>query len=252
MATEDSVAVSDKLIDEFGEMCKDAFRKQFTDKRDKTFKARMSNIGKPLCQLQMEKSNAKPEGQPYNNKMRNTFGDLIEALAVTIIKASGIKVDSTQKSVSYNMDKSKIDGTYDIEIGNSIYDIKSASPFAFDKKFSKILVNQLTKSFAIISFPGMSLLNSAISLCFLLSIHDSNSADPRPTSPKPNGVGILFLIPAHARLPKSLIPRVTGPTNGSLEAAKSLTVVPPGAAAAEDILPFHSGKTSWLYFSNRI
>ena len=135
MATDDSVAVSDKLIDEFGEMCKDAFRKQFTNKREKSFRARMSNIGKPLCQLQMEKSNAKPEGQPYNNKMRNTFGDLIEALAVTIIKASGIKVDSTQKSVSYNMDKSKIDGTYDIEIGNSIYDIKSASPYAFEHKF---------------------------------------------------------------------------------------------------------------------
>ena len=83
----------------------------------------------------MEKSNAKPEGQPYNGKMRNAFGDLIEALAVTIIKASGIKVDSTQKSVSYNMDKSKIDGTYDIEIGNNIYDIKSASPYAFEHKF---------------------------------------------------------------------------------------------------------------------
>ena len=135
MATDDSVAVSDKLIDEFGEMCKDAFRKQFTDKREKSFRARMSNIGRPLCQLQMEKSNAKPEGQPYNNKMRNTFGDLIEALAVTIIKASGIKVDSTQKSVSYNIDKSKIDGTYDIEIGKSIYDIKSASPWAFEHKF---------------------------------------------------------------------------------------------------------------------
>ena len=135
MATDDSVAVSDKLIDEFGEMCKDAFRKQFTNKREKSFRARMSNIGKPLCQLQMEKSNAEPEGQPYNNKMRNTFGDLIEALAVTIIKASGIKVDSTQKSVSYNIDKSKIDGTYDIEIGKSIYDIKSASPWAFEHKF---------------------------------------------------------------------------------------------------------------------
>ena len=135
MATDDSVAVSDKLIDEFGEMCKDAFRKQFTDKREKSFRARMSNIGRPLCQLQMEKSNAKPEGQPYNGKMRNAFGDLIEALAVTIIKASGIKVDSTQKSVSYNIDKSKIDGTYDIEIGKSIYDIKSASPWAFEHKF---------------------------------------------------------------------------------------------------------------------
>jgi len=135
MATDDSVAVSDKLIDEFGEMCKDAFRKQFTDKREKSFRARMSNIGKPLCQLQMEKSNAKPEGQPYNNKMRNTFGDLIEALAVTIIKASGIKVDSVQKGVTYELDKSKINGTYDIEIGNSIYDIKSASPWAFEHKF---------------------------------------------------------------------------------------------------------------------
>ena len=135
MATDDSVAVSDKLIDEFGEMCKDAFRKQFTDKREKSFRARMSNIGRPLCQLQMEKSNAESEGQPYNGKMRNTFGDLIEALAVTIIKASGIKVDSTQKSVSYNIDKSKIDGTYDIEIGKSIYDIKSASPWAFEHKF---------------------------------------------------------------------------------------------------------------------
>ena len=134
-ATDDSVVVSEELIEEFGEMCKTAFRKQFTDKRNKTFRARMSNVGKPLCQLQMEKSNAKPEGQPYNGKMRNAFGDLIEALAVTIIKASGIKVDSTQKSVSYNMDKSKIDGTYDIEIGNNIYDIKSASPYAFEHKF---------------------------------------------------------------------------------------------------------------------
>ena len=33
------------------------------------------------------------------------------------------------------MDKSKIDGTYDIEIGNNIYDIKSASPYAFEHKF---------------------------------------------------------------------------------------------------------------------
>ena len=33
------------------------------------------------------------------------------------------------------LDKSKINGTYDIEIGNSIYDIKSASPWAFEHKF---------------------------------------------------------------------------------------------------------------------
>ena len=32
-ATDDSVVVSEELIEEFGEMCKTAFRKQFTDKR---------------------------------------------------------------------------------------------------------------------------------------------------------------------------------------------------------------------------
>ena len=134
-ATDDSVVVSEELIEEFGELCKSAFRKQFTNKRDKVFKTRMSNIGKPLCQLQMEKSDTEPEGQPYNNKMRNTFGDLIEALAVTIVKASGIKVDSVQKPVSYKFKNKKINGTYDIEINKKIYDIKSASPYAFEHKF---------------------------------------------------------------------------------------------------------------------
>ena len=134
-ATDDSVVISEELIEEFGELCKSALRKQFTDKREKSFRARMSNVGKPLCQLQMEKSDTESEGQPYNNKMRNTFGDLIEALAVTIVKASGIKVNSTQKSVSYKFKNKKIYGTYDIEIDNKIYDIKSASPYAFEHKF---------------------------------------------------------------------------------------------------------------------
>lgn len=134
-ATEKSVAVDDVLIEEFGEMCKDAFRKQFTDKRETEFRARMSNIGKPLCQLQMEKQGVEQESQPYNNKMRNTFGDLIEALAVTLLKASNVNVTSTQKPVSYNLGNSKILGSYDIDIDDTIYDIKSASPWAFEHKF---------------------------------------------------------------------------------------------------------------------
>ena len=46
-ANKASVKVSDELIDEFGEACKEAFRKQFTDKRKTDFSYRMSNIGKP-------------------------------------------------------------------------------------------------------------------------------------------------------------------------------------------------------------
>ena len=78
-ANKASVEISDELIEEFGEACKSAFKKQFTDKRQENFSYRMSNIGKPLCQLQMEKKGIKGEGLPYNIKMRNLFGDLIEA-----------------------------------------------------------------------------------------------------------------------------------------------------------------------------
>ena len=96
-ANKASVDISSTIVNEFGEACKAAFRRQFTDPKDKKFRTRMSSIGKPLCQLQMEKSGAEPEPMPYNAKMRNLFGDLIEASAVAILKAAGIRIEELQK-----------------------------------------------------------------------------------------------------------------------------------------------------------
>ena len=135
-ANKASVEVSDELIEEFGNACKDAFKKQFTEKRQTDFKYRMSNIGKPLCQLQMEKSGAEAEPMPYNAKMRNLFGDLIEAAAITIMKSAGIEVKDIQKKVTHKFDDKQINGTMDVKIDNKVWDIKSASPWAFDHKFS--------------------------------------------------------------------------------------------------------------------
>ena len=134
-ANKASVPISSTIVQEFGEACKQAFIKQFVDERETKFKTRMSNIGKPLCQLQMEKKGAPTETPPYNAKMRFIFGDLIEALAVAILKASGIKIEEFQKKVKYKFDKDKIDGTYDVKIQNRIWDIKSASPYSFKYKF---------------------------------------------------------------------------------------------------------------------
>ena len=136
-ANKASVEISDELIEEFGNACKDAFKKQFTEKRQKEFKYRMSNIGKPLCQLQMEKSGAEAEPMPYNAKMRNLFGDLIEASAITIMKASGIEVKDIQKKVKHKFKNSEISGTMDVKINNKIWDIKSASPYSFTNKFGE-------------------------------------------------------------------------------------------------------------------
>ena len=94
MFAEEDLKKGDELDikNNYHKKCKDAFRKQFTEKRQKEFKYRMSNIGKPLCQLQMEKSGAEAEPMPYNAKMRNLFGDLIEASAITIMKLSLIHI----------------------------------------------------------------------------------------------------------------------------------------------------------------
>ena len=67
--------------------------------------------------------------------MRNLFGDLIEASAITIMKASGIEVKDIQKKVKLNTEGDEINGTMDVKIGGKIWDIKSASPWSFTNKF---------------------------------------------------------------------------------------------------------------------
>jgi len=136
-ANKASVPISSTIINEFGEACKAAFKKQFTEERETKFKPRMSSIGKPLCQLQMEKSGAVAETPSYQSKMKFIFGDLVEALAVAILKSSGIKIDDFQKKVSHTFDKDKINGTYDAKILGKVWDIKSASPYSFKYKFSE-------------------------------------------------------------------------------------------------------------------
>jgi len=131
------VKLDKQLVQEFGEACKNALLKQFEDVRRDKFEPRMSNIGRPLCQLQMESKGVKGEGQPYSNKMRNTFGDLIEALSIFVMKSANIKLKNEQKKVKYKFDGGEIEGRQDVEIDGKIWDIKSASPYSFDKKFGE-------------------------------------------------------------------------------------------------------------------
>ena len=131
------VKLDNKLVEEFGEACKSALLKQFEEKRKDKFEPRMSNIGRPLCQLQMESKGIKGEGQPYNVKMRNTFGDMIEALAILIMKSAGVNITNEQKKLKYKFDGDEIEGRQDVEIDKKIWDIKSASPYSFEKKFGE-------------------------------------------------------------------------------------------------------------------
>ena len=112
-ATKEPVKISDKLVEEFGEACKSALRKQFTEERRSGFKPRMSNVGRPLCQLQME------------------------ALSIFVLKSAGVNIEDEQNSVKYKFNVSAIEGRYDVKINKKIWDIKSASPYSFKNKFGE-------------------------------------------------------------------------------------------------------------------
>ena len=135
--SKEPVKISDKLVEEFGEACKESLRKQFSEERREKFQVRMSNVGRPLCQLQMEAQNVIGDGHPYNVKMRNTFGDLIEALAMFVLKSSGVEIEDEQKKVKYKFNDSEIEGRLDVKIDQKVWDIKSASPYSFEKKFGE-------------------------------------------------------------------------------------------------------------------
>lgn len=124
------------LVEEFGENCKRLLRNSF-EKREPKFTIRMSSVGRPLCQQQMEKAGAERDHEPYHFKMRMLLGDMTEALAVTVMKAAGVNITSYQQPVSVMLDGHKIDGTLDIVVDDKdMYDVKSASPFQFQHKFS--------------------------------------------------------------------------------------------------------------------
>lgn len=109
-------------------------------KRPDEFRLRMSNVGRPLCQLQMEKAGIRAQEAPYYSKFRDTYGDLTESLAVLVLKAAGVKVVEEQLQVTLEVAKQKINGTLDLiieeeAIGRGVWDVKSASGWAFNHKF---------------------------------------------------------------------------------------------------------------------
>lgn len=144
------IDIDENLIEEFGELCKQAFKKQFTKARDNSFRLRMSNIGKDIRQLQLDKEHGEePKDEEF--KLLVCYGDLIEALVLTLLKASGVNIvgqdGATELKVNVSAKAEEelattITGTYDaiykssIDNKNYVIDIKSASPWAFDNKFA--------------------------------------------------------------------------------------------------------------------
>jgi hypothetical protein len=138
LALEGKVDMPDELIEEFGERCKDVLRRKFKPKEEaEDHLYRMSEVGRPLCQQQMKKAGVEGENSSYNTSMKFLIGDIIEAAAITILKASGTVIDAEQQKLEREVEGIHLQGHLDIVVDGKVYDIKSCSKYAFQNTYNR-------------------------------------------------------------------------------------------------------------------
>lgn len=126
----------DQWIEDAGEMFKASLRKQLTE-REKGFRIRMSNLGRPVCQLQREKAGEEKEVMPYNHIVRMMLGDAVECIMEVLLRVAGLNITGGKEEAELEIHGEQIRGENDIEIDGRVYDTKSSSPWAFTHKWSE-------------------------------------------------------------------------------------------------------------------
>ena len=126
--------MSDATIARIVRDVKEAVEKQFNQSK-RTFTMRMSNIGRPYCQLWFDKNKPEEGLEPSANFLMNMMiGDIVEAVFKGVLTEAGVEFSDGFKS-TLHVGKHKIDGTHDLIMDKRVDDIKSASPWSYNNKF---------------------------------------------------------------------------------------------------------------------
>ena len=114
-----------------------AMLKQFASGPRDEFRMRMSNLGKPKCQLWYEKNDPKDKTPfPPHFLMNMILGDIVEAVFKGVMRSAGIDFKDNDKVTLKLPHGQDINGEYDMELDGKIDDVKSASPWAYQNKFA--------------------------------------------------------------------------------------------------------------------
>ena len=134
--TTKSELLSKKVVKGIVKDVETALIKQFATKRDKAFRLRMSNMGKPYCQLWFEKNKPELALPPSSNFIINMLiGDIIEAIFKGLLREAKVNYKDGKQVTLDLGDGQTINGTPDIFFGDEVDDIKSASPWSYINKF---------------------------------------------------------------------------------------------------------------------
>jgi len=135
-AVKGKTEMSEEVIEQVSNDIADALHRQFgSGKKRGDFRLRMSNVGRPTCQLWYEKN--KPEVAlpfPTTFIMNMMLGDIVEAVFKGLLKSAGVRYEEPE-NVTLDLDGASINGTYDIVINGAVDDVKSASHWSYTNKF---------------------------------------------------------------------------------------------------------------------
>lgn len=130
---------SEDNLEHFAESLKDLVRSRLRKAPERSNPLRFSALGKPNRQIWYDAhpEEGTKEPMPPKTYLKFMYGDVIEQLLLLLIKESGHSVEAEQMEVEVNGVKGHIDAIID----GVVVDVKSASPYGFEK-FNKNLVEQ--------------------------------------------------------------------------------------------------------------
>ena len=135
-ATNGKSSMSAKTIAGIKKDIGEALKRQFGSRtKRRKFQLRMSNVGRPPCQLWFEKNQPeKSHPLPTTFVMNMMLGDIVEAVFKGLMREAKVKFDDSDK-VFLNIGNQKVSGTYDLVLNDAVDDIKSASDWSYRNKF---------------------------------------------------------------------------------------------------------------------
>jgi hypothetical protein len=128
--------MSDEIINQVANDVKDALQRQFGGKvKRKDFTLRMSNVGRPTCQLWYEKNKPETALPKSNNFMMNMMlGDIVEAVFKGLLRGAKVEYEESD-TVTLKCKDAEVSGSYDLVIDGAVDDVKSASDWSYKNKF---------------------------------------------------------------------------------------------------------------------
>tara|TARA_R100000773_G_scaffold18227_1_gene16493 strand:- start:267 stop:1109 length:843 start_codon:yes stop_codon:yes gene_type:complete len=129
--------MSEATINKVADDIKAALQRQFGGGNKKDgFRLRMSNVGRPTCQLWFEKNQPeKALPKPTTFVMNMMLGDIVEAVFKALLTEAGVSYEDNSK-VTLKLEDDEITGEYDLVIDDAVDDVKSASDWSYRNKFA--------------------------------------------------------------------------------------------------------------------